>query len=511
MKPKVSWLFYLLTLFSQAVMADTHYVATNGDDSGDCTSEITPCLTLNYGISQMNGGDILEIGDGVYSGDANNLDKNSNIPPGTDEQYTVIKAANVDDKVSHVTITSAFNFAVYSSEAAKEIHHVEFDGLKIQSTNPKNLSGHHLKVFRTGFEGSRSSGGFSTFSLGHNNLSTASNNILLEDIWSYGIGGRYNVMVYNSENVIVRRAFIRHDGGWPCDGSNPESGMVIYNSRNVELQNIVVVDGITNGKELAALIEPVKKCQGFTAYYNVSNSSGVVIHENTRNVGSIALNNNTSNGFAWDDSKGVKNALLENSFVYNSSTNGAGVNINGNNKDVTITNVTIGESGARGIAKYGNGNVAKITNTIVFNSTTEALKNVSGIDSLLCYGNQNSTGCNIKDTDPLASGLVYLPRIETASYLLTAGSGGTTIGARVINKTGVDGTLYGETGFNTEQGALWPWPNEDRIAADMCPVRTSGFCATNITDYVWSALGTATPVDLKPMAIPQSLKIQKKP
>lgn len=485
---------------SQSILADTHYVSTTGSNDSECTLQSSPCLTINYGISKMIGGDILEIGDGTYSGTENNLDKNSNIPNGTDGNYTKIKATNIDNNKSHVIITSKFDFRVGSSEASREIHHVEFHGLKIQSSTSKNVSGHHIKVFNTGFEGGPATNNTMVFSVGHNNLSTSSKNILLEDIWSYGFGGRYNLMVFNSENVVVRRAVIRHDGGWACDGSNPEAGMTIYNSRFVQLQNVIVLDSISDRNSSNG------GCQGFLGFYNVSNSAGSTPHENTRIVGSMALNNNVHVGIAYDDYRSIPNALIENSVVYNS---GKGINANGTYKDVTIKYVTIASNPDHGIAKYGTNNTFNISNTLIYNNGGKALDGVSGNTDVLCHSNSSTSGCTITNIDPSASGLLHLPRIETGSYLESAGAGSTRIGANIISKTGVSGTLYGETNFDTEQDALWPWPNQDRIASDLCAVRNVGFCSTSLTDYIWGILGTVTPSNLQPMPTPTGIKSRK--
>jgi len=502
MKSNTICIASLLVLISQPLLADTHYVSTTGSDVGDCTTQLSACLTFNYGISKMIGGDVLEIADGTYSGSENNLDKNSNIPAGTNGNYTIIKAANIDANMSHVVITSKFNFAVNSSEASREIHHVEFHGLKIKNNLFKNVSGHHIKVFNTGFEGGPATKNTMVVSIGHNNLSTASNNILFEDVWSYGFGGRYNLMVFNSENIIIRRAVIRHDGGWACDGSNPESGMTIYNSRFVQLQNVIVLDSISDKNTTGG------KCQGFMGFYNVSNSAGVTKHENTRTVGSIALNNAVNTGMAWDDFNPIPNALLENSVIYN---NGKGITANGTFKDVTIRNVTIAANPDHGIAKFGTNNAYHISNTIIYNNSGNALKNTSVDADVVCYSNGSNNGCTTSNVDPTTSGLLYLPRIETGSFLESAGAGSTQIGARIINKIGASGTLYGEINYDTEQGdALWPWPNENRIAADLCAVRNVGFCvASSLTDYIWSALGTVTPVNIQPMKTPVGIVVNK--
>jgi len=48
------------------------------------------------------------------------------------------------------------------------------------------------------------------------------------------------------------------------------------------------------------------------------------------------------------------------------------------------------------------------------------------------------------------------------------GEGGSDIGANVVTQIGVSGTLWGETGYNTDTGvSLWPFPNQDLIKSKM--------------------------------------------
>jgi hypothetical protein len=78
-------------------------------------------------------------------------------------------------------------------------------------------------------------------------------------------------------------------------------------------------------------------------------------------------------------------------------------------------------------------------------------------------------------------------------------------------KVGVDGTLYGETGYNsTTSEQLWPFPNEALIKRDMAsydgpgPSGTRGFCGGNsmdgtpqtLTKYIWEQLGNQIPEDI---------------
>jgi len=494
----------IIAISAAKSQAAIHYVATTGADSGTCSSQDTACLTLNYAISNMSGGDVLEISGGTYSGLENALTKNSNIPKGAPNAYTTIKAANIDETTSNVIIESSFNFVVGAGEASREIEYVEFNGLKVVSNEAKNISGQHVRVFNTGFEGGPAFGNEVSVSIGHNNHNRLSHHILLEDIWVYGAGGRYNVLIYNSEDVIVRRAVIRHDGGWDYiqdGGGNPEAGITIYNAIRVQLQNVIVLDSL-NDKSGG---------YGFTAFYNVSNGSNASNgqqHSDTRITGSMAINNATESGIAWDDSLAILNSSLDNSVIYNS---GSSIITNGANKQVTITNVTAFGGEGDGIAVYGNNNVVSISRSII--GFKEGLVNryANAYDNL-CFGNGEGNGdCAISDLDPRESGLLYLPRIENDSFLKTAGADSVQIGAQIINRMGVDHCYYGDVGFDVERSeALWPWPNETKIAQDLCAHRNEGLClATSLTTYIWELLGNSAPSNLKAMPQVQGVIVRE--
>ena len=124
-------------------------------------------------------------------------------------------------------------------------------------------------------------------------------------------------------------------------------------------------------------------------------------------------------------------------------------------------------------------------------------------------------------TNPSGS-LRYLPRgPETGSLLASAGENGSRIGAQVVWKIGLDGTLYGEPGWNTvrspENGygrpedRLWPFPNEAVIKTEMAAYNGAGLSGTRgfsapgnglyggprtLTSYIWEYLGNPCPSDV---------------
>ena len=107
--------------------------------------------------------------------------------------------------------------------------------------------------------------------------------------------------------------------------------------------------------------------------------------------------------------------------------------------------------------------------------------------------------------NPTTNGLNYLCRIESGSTLKTAGSGGTYVGANITKKIGVEGTYYGQTGYDTvTANNLWPFPNEDIWGAKMRQYSnfggngSRGFCADGqtLTKYIWEYLGNTIPAEI---------------
>jgi hypothetical protein len=145
-----------------------------------------------------------------------------------------------------------------------------------------------------------------------------------------------------------------------------------------------------------------------------------------------------------------------------------------------------------------------IANGLIFNHTAagDGNKNVTYTNT---YNPNSYSGTGVVHVNPLTSGLLYLPRIETGSALASYGTSGGQVGARILRRIGTSGTLYGEAGYNTETSDnLWPWPNEDRIKADFASVASVGArgfatgaskdgSAQTLTKYIWEYLGNQIP------------------
>jgi hypothetical protein len=111
---------------------------------------------------------------------------------------------------------------------------------------------------------------------------------------------------------------------------------------------------------------------------------------------------------------------------------------------------------------------------------TRAFADVKGAPFAAWNGSLSASSCVYKGTNSgasLTSCSSTLPTSITAPNALGQG-------ANIAFRIGVDGTLFGEPGFEDVTTApLWPWPQEARIKADFDSVRPA-FGGKTLTEYV---------------------------
>jgi hypothetical protein len=222
-----------MLLFTTSVAnATTRRVAVTGADSGDCTK--AACKTITYGISQMVGGDELVVGDGTYA------ESIKNMPSGTAKAYTTIRAEHdwgVRIDGTHFPDDWTNGISVYAK------HFVEIRGFKVtmdqKHDNDQPImiwESDHIKLIRCGGEGAPIKGNAATITIGPKATYT-----LVEEAYAFG-GGRYQILVYWSEHVVVRRAVVRNDY-W--NGSLQCAGFTNYDSVYTSWQNDIALDSDT--------------------------------------------------------------------------------------------------------------------------------------------------------------------------------------------------------------------------------------------------------------------------
>ena len=490
--------FYFASIFigSGVSFAATHYISPTGSDSNFGTNA-APWATFSKAFSSMTAGDTLIIKNGTY----NQLFTSP--PNGTPSAYTTVKAENDGG----VIITGGLQLIHTNA-------YLIFEGLRFQDSTDKIILGNHIKFLRTEFKGGCASGNCSNVAVGSNDYNDTAY-ILFEDVWSHGLGGRYNFQIFNSDYVILRRVVIRHDGGWTDTKGDPEAGINFYNTSNSLAENVIVIDSNLNYHSWMA---------SFAALYN-SNSGPHQANDN-RFIGSMTLVGENV-GLTLGDS--LRTEITDSVFW---DTKNGGISFGGSGTNsATINRVTIGRSkiapsgdwmGGIGAWNFG---AKTISNAVIANWITGS--DLDGVSASYfdTYNNLNiSAGTGVKTYNPQTNGLKYLPRVETGSNLSHDGSGGGQMSANIVSKIGISGSLYGETGYSsTTAEVLWPWPYEVRIKKEMCTDVgiTRGFCANGnglyggpltLTSYVWEYLGNACPTgvcavvsDTTPPAAPSGL------
>ena len=451
---------------SQASVAATYYVDANAAADTGSGTQASPKKYIQSAVALMssNGGDEVVIAPGTYS---NAKDAIVNPTAGKAGAYNVIRAATDGT----VIVKSEFTLG-------NSAHYIRIEGLKFDAQQTKVIEGSFVKIMRCSFKGGPATGNNVTVQIGSNDATPGASDILVEDSWVYGTGGRYKLLVYNSNRVVLRRVLVRHDGGWTYDGSNPQGGITIYDSTNVELQNGIVIDGMANLTGFESNIYLVSN-------HTTSQTAGNVFVRGTSVIGG------GGNGIAWDGASAYTSSLLEDVVVWGSSA--GGIASNGSPNVGTINRATV-KSGGTGFADWDGSSRITISSSIAYQNSNAACEGFSMTSSYASGNGSNNCGTTL---DPLANGLKYLFRAEPGSKLASGGASGGAAGAQIVKRIGTSGTLYGEAGYNTTTNEdLWPWPNETRIKSDLAETNSRGFSASSksLTDYLWELLGNTSPV-----------------
>jgi hypothetical protein len=457
--------------------------------------------SLNAAFSAMSGGDTLIIRDGTYTGTDNQIRYNLRPPSGTAGLYTIVKA----ETPGRVKFDGQNARSMFWGFGTFNMSYVVFDGIQwVNSNNGHDLSGsthfnrtaHHIKFTRCGFE--------------DNIQINYASYILLEDCYVWG-AGRYNFIAFTSDHVIFRRCVARLDA---ANGVGmPISNFVNYTSQYVEFQNCIAIDssddfysnfeGIYGGFYIrkSNLIDGTWYNSADTTIrgsivLNVKHDRWAVSSGEVLAIGFGANNLRFENSIFWDMNNGmVIDNSLDSNYVFDHCT--FGLTAAGSFDDMLL-----------GAGSYGD-----VSNSIFYRINGIALNDIKSSTRNRFYNNgtdKSSVGSSSGDItgiDPLwqesnpNGGLKYLLRIESEGSLSGAATDGGDIGATIVKKIGVSGTLWGESGYNTTTNEdLWPWPYEGIIADAFRtgvsdPPSNRGFCAPDqtLTKYIWEYLGNPAP------------------
>ena len=423
-------------------VAGTYFVSPTGSNANSCSaaqSAVSAKQTIQGGLSCLSPGSTLVLRDGTYSGSGNAL---SNLPDGTSSGYITIKA----ETEGNVVITAGLSMSHTDS-------YIIFQGLRFQGSSEKTIQGNHLIFARNEFKGGCASGNCTNTTVGTNSFNDTAD-ILFEDNWWHGSGGRYNVLIYNANRVVLRRGVIRHDGGWTDTKGDPEAGLNFYNSTDCSAQNVIILDSNLVYKEWQS------------AFYSVHNSASPNSNTNNSWLGIISLNNLSGSdgaGLRFDGDASQSNHLVQDAVLWDANW---GMNVAFTSSvGLTATRLTIGKSSGSGTGIGGDSGGSKsISNVRFFNmgyTDVTVTNSVTGLPT-------------------------YLP-VQLAG-----------VGANIVNRIGTPLALQGQPGWNTDTGiTLWPFPNEARIKKEMCSDAgvSRGFCSdpVSLTNYIMNYLGNGNP------------------
>ena len=472
----------LSVLHAPTVLSATYYVSSHvANDLGNGSRQ-NPKKFIASGIALMSekGGDVLILADGGYSDVNDNIVRATKIRNGKPGAYNVIRA----ESDGRVILKGRLELPLDSA-------YLQFEGLNWNSPHAKGIAGHHLKFLRCSFNGGPSTGNSASVSIGTIDQTPGAQYILLEDSWVYGPGGRYKILIFNAEFVVLRRTVVRHDGGWTYDGQNPQGGITIYNSKDVQLQNAIVFDSDLQYVGWEAGIYLVKN----------SDAKTVPFHTGTYVRGSIVFNL-SRRAIGVEGWGRIQGARFEDSVIWNASE---GLSLNNGTHSAIVRGMTVGKVGGTAFAIWGGAESSlDVRNSIVAESGTAFRQHAGRVTHSFnnCFRSGSCSSVGESSIDPKKYGLLYLPRIEQGSRLKSGGEDMRQVGAEIFQRIGRQGTLFGEPGYDQlSKEELWPWPEESRLKEDLCANGVSrGFCkvSLSLTEYLWNHLGSAFPVKPAP-------------
>lgn len=473
-----------------------YYVSPSGNDGNPGTRDL-PWATFSHAFKDvMAAGDTLILLDGTYREPMGRFfpgqPYNSYSPPsGFSYAYTVIKAEH--DGLAVLEDAGIFLGGPVDG-TARGSSYVQIEGLTLRRGGVRIRHSDHIKLMRTGVKNgvpidSRYGEVIS--------ISEGSHHVLLEDVWVVGTMV-YGIIVFESENVILRRCVVRFDGNTERE---PKSGIAFYGAvgtiaaaRASLAQNCVVVDynanpGLGAGMQNVHAAEDIKY-RGCLALHIPA--VGFLINEDYP-----ARGNDVVNSVVWD----VEDVGIA---MRDGHPQGA----------TLIDQVTVGTT-SRGIDQWSGSAGTNVFTTIqnsLFFHNSGANQGGDFVRYNTYVPGWQAQGTNASVTDP---GFRYIVRSPDAG----TGEGGRIRGATLLKRYGESGTLWGETGYDALTGEnLWPWPYEDRIhvlfsepdgfeypTADWQgnpytvvnnPARGFAAPGQTLTRYVWETLGYPIPGEI---------------
>ena len=450
--------------------------------------------TLEDSHRVMSGGDILIVPVGSYSGKQNTFNGDSSvlIHSGTSSDYTTWIAEYPGRVTLPAMMSKGAEYVAY-----KGFHFVPSSigsGVTVSGEAKGGVNSNHVKIMQS----STQDGGFGAI--------LGAKYILFEDVFAYGDSRalfRIGSTGRPSEYVIFRRAVARHDYSTT---NQPVAMFMQYGGDNVLFQNCIAIDQANNPANFATVYDHY-------GAWETKNGKNIYIKD------SIAIN--IREEFHFGDTNTDNVNFLNNVFwdIGTGSTAQSG--------NTVYENITVGNVKAQNIANTfddrsntstvyfknsvfhnieGKGDQSGFRSKKILYKADESSNNLfNPIQADLSIGDATDviTGIDPLDGNPGngVTSIRYPIRTESGSDLSALG-----IGATIMYKRGMLGTLWGEAGYDDlSDEPLWPWVNEEEIHNKMAAENVSsgnvrvvgarGFAkmGETLTNYIWGYLGNTVP------------------
>ena len=482
-----------LALAPETWAADVFYIGVAGNDAADGRSATTAWRSFRAAFGRMAPGDELVLLDGEYSEAAGTGSisyagagpdagpASSQIPAGRESAVTRVRALNP----GKVTVRGK----LFIGRTQRKDRHIVVEGITfIGGGNLHNTA--HVVIRNCGFRG--------TLGIGTNDHHQGNDDNLVEDVWVWASGERAIAVNYRANRNVWRRVVVRGDGCGTAECRNrPNIGITVYDSSDVSLQNVMVVDRV-----LAPSDSP------YGDFAAAQHTVGRYLFGRNEWLGTISIRSPDAGYYLEPDRGGTVDPTFRLSNVIAWDSAHSAINIARAGSANVIENATVRSLGGDGIRLAPALGAGALRNVLVAGAQRYGINSRYpprhvAVDAAVPFNQEKCTTVCLVKHDALADGRVpslrYLVRIEPGSRLKGKGAGGADIGANVMYRYGKDGSRFGDPGYNAlTREPLWPWPNEERIKAEMCgdPVVMRGFCsAPSLTRYVWELLGHQMPAD----------------
>jgi hypothetical protein len=470
--------------------------------------------TIGAAIKSMQGGDEVIVDDGKYEGVQNSI---ANVPSGTAENYSIIRARNPFAATIDSGISGDWNYYGRMVSIGPDDAYIQVDafrGINRDGSNNRfiEITGHHVKITRCQIRTEGPDNRENSVLL----IGGDASYVLVEDCAMTG-GYRYGFLVVGigsaPHHIVFRRCVGRAD--W-SDSDEPISMFAVYGHNSsaalgphdIYYQNCIAID------QNASV--PDADWKPYGPWYVFKGNSRVTLD------GCITLNNDqtgSTSGSWLTNTYGGSGVYVKNSVFW--GFKGIGLTLSGD--DVQVSSSTFGGNSQGGFRLNASSGESSVINCLFYDNTGGAIvRNSPGVALNNSFYKDSLLGSNVIT---FQDDLKYLLRVEEDSNRYAGGNNGGHVGAHIINKLGKTGTLWGENGWNQEQPeSLWPWPYEDYIwewfrvpnvppsgATPAVNNTKRGFAADGqtLTNYIWGYLGNGVPDEFgsAPLTIPASLSI----